>query len=215
MGVKTTKDLSQEQLSNLFKDLVAGTKVLPIGVVNAVPGAIPAAYAPTLQDAEANLCHPKRCGQPKPRKVVKGTESATLVKPNEPDELKGHQDPDPEQLMLPAVVDIKDAFMHSEPYAVTGQQEARYREVQPVDLPIYTAKPWLPVKASESVALSLCDGLGCAALSLKKVGWDEVGVDRIIAVEKSKTARARSVMLLTQLQTPSPEWIMASMASMT
>ena len=79
--------------------------------------------------------------------------------------------------------------MHSEPYAVTGQQEARYREVQPVDLPIYTAKPWLPVKASESVALSLCDGLGCAALSLKKVGWDEVGVDRIIAVEKSKTAR--------------------------
>ena len=79
--------------------------------------------------------------------------------------------------------------MHSEPYAVTGQQEAQYREVQPVDLPIYTAKPWLPVKASESVALSLCDGLGCAALSLKKVGWDEVGVDRIIAVEKSKTAR--------------------------
>ena len=39
------------------------------------------------------------------------------------------------------------------------------------------------------MALSLCDGLGCAALSLKKVGWEEVGIDRIIAVEKSKTAR--------------------------
>ena len=123
--------------------------------------------------------------------MVKGTESATLVKPDEPDELKGHQDPDPEQLMLrvPEWVDIKDAFMHSETYAVTGQQEAICREAQPIDLPIYTAKPWLPVKASESVALSLCDGLGCAALSLKKMGWDEVGIDRIIAVEKSKTAR--------------------------
>ena len=79
VGVKTTKDMSQEQLSPLFKELVAGTTVLPIGVVNAVPGAIPASYAPTLQDAESKLCHPKRCGQPKPRKVVKGTESATLV----------------------------------------------------------------------------------------------------------------------------------------
>ena len=45
VGQRTTKDLSQEQLSNLFKDLVSGTRVLPIGVVNAVPGAIPAAYA--------------------------------------------------------------------------------------------------------------------------------------------------------------------------
>ena len=70
------------------------------------------------------------------------------MKPDEPDELKGHQDPDPEQLMLPAVVEFKNAFMYSEQYAVTGQQEASYREVQPVDLPIYTAKPWLPVKAS-------------------------------------------------------------------
>ena len=86
------------------------------------------------------------------------------MKPDEPDALKGHQDPDPEQLMLPEWVDLEDAFMHSEPYAVTGQQEASYCEVQPVDQPIYTAKPWLPVKASESVALSLCDGLGCAAL---------------------------------------------------
>ena len=101
----------------------------------------------------------------------------------------GHQDPDPEQLMLPEWVENKDAFKHSETYAATGQQEASCREAQPIDLPIYTAKPWLPVKASESVALSLCDGLGCAALSRKKVGWDEVGVDRIIAVEKSKTAR--------------------------
>ena len=39
------------------------------------------------------------------------------------------------------------------------------------------------------MALALCDGLGCAALSLKKVvGWDEVGIDCIITVEKSKTA---------------------------
>ena len=69
VGVNTVKDMLQEhleQLSSLFKELVAGTKVLPIGVVNAVPGAIPAAYAPTLWDAESNLCHPKRCGQPKP-----------------------------------------------------------------------------------------------------------------------------------------------------
>ena len=72
--------------------------------------------------------------------------------------------------MLPVEVDLKDAFMHSEPYAVTGQQEARYREILPVVHPIYTAKPWLPVESSESAALSLCDGLGCAALSLKKVG---------------------------------------------
>ena len=55
-------------------------------------------------------------------------ESATLVKPNEPIQLKGHRDPDPEQLMLPDWVDayVKDAFMHSEAYAVSGQQEARY-----------------------------------------------------------------------------------------
>ena len=183
--------------------------MLPIAVVNAVPGAIPVAYAQTLQDVESELCHPKWCGQLVTRKVSKGTQSATLVKPDEPDELKGRQDPDPEQLMLPARVDLKDAFMHSEPYAVMGQQEARYRKVQPVNLPIYTTKPWLPVKASESVALSLCDGLGCAALSLKKVGWDEVGVDRIIAVEKSQRLLARSVMLLTQPPTPSPEWSMA------
>ena len=75
-GQRTTKDLTQEQLSNLFTDLVSGTKVLPVGVVNAVPGAIPDAYAPTRQAAEANLCHPKRCGQPKTRKVSKGTQSA-------------------------------------------------------------------------------------------------------------------------------------------
>ena len=74
MEVKTTKDMSQEQLSTLFKELVAGTKVLPIGVVNAVPGVLPVAHAPALQDAESKLCHPKRCGQPKPQKVVKGTE---------------------------------------------------------------------------------------------------------------------------------------------
>jgi hypothetical protein len=88
-GQRTTKDLTQEQLSNLFKDLVSGTKVLPIAVVNAVPGVIPVAYAPTLQDVESKLCHPKRCGQPKPRKEAKGTQSATLVKTDEPDELKG------------------------------------------------------------------------------------------------------------------------------
>ena len=49
-GVKTTKDMSQEQLSTLFKELVAGTEVLPIGVVNAVPGVFPVAHAPTLRD---------------------------------------------------------------------------------------------------------------------------------------------------------------------
>ena len=49
VGQRTTKDLSQEQLSNLIKDLVSGAKVLPVAVVNAVPGVIPDAYAPTLQ----------------------------------------------------------------------------------------------------------------------------------------------------------------------
>ena len=39
------------------------------------------------------------------------------------------------------------------------------------------------------MALSLCDGAGCAALSLKKVGWEDIEIDRIIAVEKSKTQR--------------------------
>ena len=57
------------------------------------------------------------------------------------------------------------------------------------DQPIYTVKPWKPVKATEAVALSLCDGAGCATLSLKKVGWEEIVIDRIIAVEKSKTRR--------------------------
>ena len=89
-----------------------GTKVLPIGCVNAVPGDIPDAYAPTLQAAEANPCHLKRCDQLKTQKVLKGMQSVTLVKPNEPDELRGHQDPDPEQLMLPAVVEPKDAIMN-------------------------------------------------------------------------------------------------------
>ena len=74
--------------------------------------------------------------------------------------------------MLPEWVDVNDAFMHSEAYAATGQQEARYSTVQSpwIHHPIYTAKPWLPVKASESVALTLCDGLGCAALSDTKEG---------------------------------------------
>ena len=104
---------------------MAGTKVLPIGVVNAVPGVLPAAHALTLRDAESHLCHPKRYDQPKPRRVVKGTKSATLVKPNEPVELKGHRGPDPEQLVLLEWVDVKDAFLHSEAYAVSGQQAAR------------------------------------------------------------------------------------------
>jgi hypothetical protein len=55
--------------------------------------------------------------------------------------------------------------------------------------PIYTVKPWKPVKATEAVALSLCDGTGCDALSLEKVGWEEIEIERIIAVEKSKTQR--------------------------
>ena len=96
--------------------------------------------------------------------------------------------------MLPEWVDVKDAFLHFEAYVATGQQEARYSTVQPdrIDNPIYTAKPWNPVNATESVALSLCDGLGCATLSLEKVEWDEIKIGRvngIIAVEKSKTQR--------------------------
>ena len=50
MGVKTTKVMPQEQLSTLLKELVAGTKVLPIGVVNAVPGVLPVAHAPALME---------------------------------------------------------------------------------------------------------------------------------------------------------------------
>ena len=120
--------------------------------------------------------------------MVKGKESATLVKPDEPVELKGHRDPGPEQLILPEWVDVKDAFKHAEARAVTGQQEARYSTVKPdrSDLPIYTAKPRKPVKATESMVPSLCGGLGCAALSVKKVEWEEIEIDRIIAVEKSK-----------------------------
>ena len=106
--------------------------MLRIGVVNDVHGALPVTHAPTPRDAESHICHPKRCGQPKPRKVVKGTESATLVKPNEHVELKGHRDPDPEQLMLPEWVDVKDASRQSKAYAVTGQQEAQYSTVQPL-----------------------------------------------------------------------------------
>ena len=245
-GVKTTKDMNQE--SNLFKELVAGTKVLTIGVVKAVPGAFPVAHAPALRDAESQPCHPKSCDQPSSRKVLMGTESATLVKPDEPVELKGHRDPDPEQLMLPDWVDVKDAFMHSGAYTVSGQQdlEARYSTVRPSrkgpsmakwyatcypitgfdvnmtpmecmdyaesntkteisplttngegesdddghgDHPIYTVKPWSRIKATEAVALSLCDGAECAALSLKKVAWEDIEIDHIIAVEKSKTQR--------------------------
>ena len=57
--------------------------------------------------------------------------------------------------------------------------------------PIYTVKPWRRIKATEAVALSLCDaiGAGCAALSLKKVGREDIEIHRIIAVEKSKTQR--------------------------
>ena len=124
--------MSQEQLSTLFKELVAGTKVLPIGVVNAVHGVLPVAHAPALRDAESHPCHPKRCDQPKPRKVVEGTKSATLLKSDEPVELKGHRDPDPAQLMLPEWVDAKDASRQSEEYAVSGQQEAWYSTVQPL-----------------------------------------------------------------------------------
>ena len=60
-----------------------------------------------------------------------GTESATLVKPDELHELKGYQDPGPEQLMLPEWVNVKTAFKQSEAYTVSEQQEARYLTVQP------------------------------------------------------------------------------------
>ena len=205
---------------------MAGTKVLPIGVVDAEPGAFPVAHAPALLDAEYNLCHTKSSDQPASRKVLLGTKSATLVKPDEPGELRGHPDPDPEQLMLPGWVEVKTAFDQSEAYTATEQPEALYPCVQPSrkdplmakwyakcypitdfnvnmtpmecmdyaesnmstvmlpltdhdsegesddtgEHPIYTVKPWSRIKASEAVALSLCDGAGCAALSLKKVG---------------------------------------------
>ena len=140
-------------------------------------------YAPTLQDAEFKLCHPKRCGQPKPRTVVKGTESATLANPDDPDEPNGHQcpDPDPEQLMLPEWVDVKDALMHSEAYAVTGQQEAPCTTAQPIE-----STPSSP---------------GCQLRHHGQwhyhyvMGWGEVGIDCIIAGEKSKTARTRKLFL--------------------
>ena len=60
--VKATKDMSQEQMSTVLKELVAGTKVLPIDVDNAVPGVLPVAHAPALWDAESHICHPKKCG---------------------------------------------------------------------------------------------------------------------------------------------------------
>ena len=55
--------------------------------------------------------------------------------------------------------------------------------------PIYTVKPWSHIKAQEAVALSLCDRAGCATISLKKVGWEDINIGRISAVEKSKTQR--------------------------
>ena len=82
--------LLQERLANLFKELVAGTKVLPIGVVNTEPGVFPVAHAPALLDAECNLCH--ACDQSASQKVVSSTKSATLVKPDEPNEASGHRD---------------------------------------------------------------------------------------------------------------------------
>ena len=53
MGGRATNDMTQEQLSTLFTELVAGTKVLPIGVVSDVPVVLPVAHAPTLRDAES------------------------------------------------------------------------------------------------------------------------------------------------------------------
>ena len=105
--------MSQEHLSNLFKELVAGTTVLPIGVVNAEPGAFPVAHAPALLDAESNLCH--ACDQLASRKVMSSTKSATLVKPDESNEASGHWD-------IQKVVtcsqlswfDVKTAFEQSE-----------------------------------------------------------------------------------------------------
>ena len=42
-------------------------------------------------------------------------------------------------------------------------------------------------KTKDPVVLSLCDGLGGTALSLKKAGWSDFGFTKYIAVEKSKT----------------------------
>ena len=73
------------------------------------------------------------------------------------------------------------------PFTIDGEGDSD----DECDQPIYTVKPWKSGNATEAVALSLCDGAGCAALSLnyKKVGWEEIEIDHIIAVEKSKTQR--------------------------
>ena len=105
--------MSQEQLSNLLKELVAVTTVLQIGV-----GAFPVAHAPALLDAESNLCH--ACDQSASRKVVSSTKSATLVKPGEPNETSGHRN-----IQMGVACsqlswfDVKTAFEQSEAYAQT------------------------------------------------------------------------------------------------
>ena len=63
--------------------------------------------------------------------MLLGTKSATLVKPDEHDELRGHQDPDPEKLMLPEWSDVKTAFDQFEAYTDTEQSEALCPCVQP------------------------------------------------------------------------------------
>ena len=47
---------SGEQLSNLFKNTVAGTVTLHVGIVNAAPAVLPVAHAPALPGAEARAC---------------------------------------------------------------------------------------------------------------------------------------------------------------
>ena len=54
---------------------------------------------------------------------------------------------------------------------------------------ISMVKPWVTVNSQEALGLSLCDGAGCAALPLKKVGWEDIELYCIIAVEKLKTQR--------------------------
>jgi site-specific DNA-cytosine methylase len=57
-----------------------------------------------------------------------------------------------------------------------------------IDLaPIFVAKS--SIKDGSRIALSLMDGMGCLALTLKAEGWARMGIDTIIAVEKNPKAR--------------------------
>ena len=105
-------------------------------------------------------------------------------------------------------MDYAESNMKTEISPLTIDGEGDSESDDGCDQPIYTVKPWKPVKATEAVILSLCDGAGCAILSLKKVGWEEIEISRSTASSQLRNQRlnARSVTLPTQPQTPSLEW---------